>query len=95
MKRAPKRNLMLRMDAKLIDDLDRYCKNLNMSKSAFIQNMIKSVLEDAKTLFKGENLTFNDLYQLLASTAQKLGRIPSRWELKPRPIRRSEANLNA
>ena len=34
--------------------------------------MIKSVLEDAKTLFKGENLTFNDLYQLLASTAQKL-----------------------
>ena len=72
MKRAPKRNLMLRMDAKLIDDLDRYCKNLNMSKSAFIQNMIKSVLEDAKTLFKGENLTFNDLYQLLASTAQKL-----------------------
>ena len=72
MKRAPKRNLMLRMDAKLIDDLDRYSKNLNMSKSAFIQNMIKSVLEDAKTLFKGENLTFNDLYQLLASTAQKL-----------------------
>lgn len=72
MKRAPKRNLMLRMDAKLIDDLDRYCKNLNMSKSAFIQNMIKSVLEDAKTLFKGENLTFNDLYRLLASTAQKL-----------------------
>lgn len=72
MKKPPKRNVMLRMDAKLIDELDRYCKNLNMSKSAFIEGMIKSVLDDAKTLFKGENLTFNDLYQLLASTAQKL-----------------------
>lgn len=70
--KPPKRNLMLRMDKKLIDDLDRYCNNINISKSAFIENMIRSVLEDSKTLFKGDNITFNDMYQLLATTTQKL-----------------------
>lgn len=67
-----KKNVMLRIDAELLAKFDKYAKTLNMSKSAFIEDLLRSTLADCETLFKGENVSFNDLYRLMAETSLKL-----------------------
>ena len=70
--KSPKKNVMLRIDADLLEKFDKYAKTLHMSKSALIEDMLKSALEDCETLFKGETITFNDIYRLMAETSLKL-----------------------
>lgn len=70
--KSPKKNVMLRIDAELLSRFDKYAKNLKMSKSAFVEDMLRSTLEDCEKLFKGETITFNDIYRLMAETSLKL-----------------------
>lgn len=70
--KVPKKNVMLRLDAELLEKFDKYAKSLKVSKSAFVEDMLKSTLQDCETLFKGETITFNDIYRLMAETSLKL-----------------------
>ena len=70
--KPPKKNVMLRIDAALLEKFDKYAQTLHMSKSAFIEDMLRSTLDDCETLFKGETITFNDIYRLMAETSLKL-----------------------
>ena len=69
-----KGKILLTVDKTILADLDKFCKNINMNKSAYVQHLIKESLATSHQLFSTSE-TLSEAIVILSNQISEIQKV--------------------